>query len=293
VLRAARSKLATAGVINATAEAEWLLEAASGTARNELVARDPDVEPSVESAFGALVSRRMTGEPLQYVTGVAGFRHLELAVGPGVFIPRPETELVAALAMERLPANGTVVDVGTGSGAMALAIAQERPDARVLATEVSPDALAWATMNRDALGLDVEVHQGDLLGCLPRDLAGLIDVVVANMPYVPTEEASFLPGDVVRHEPHVALFGDAGGLALVERVAAAARDWLLPGGWLVLEIGDRQGGRVVSVLEDLGYVDVTIRLDYAERERIAEARLPRESTISPRQLGCSPQARPA
>lgn len=221
-----------------------------------------------------LVERRMGGEPLQYVTGVAGFRRLELAVGPGVFIPRPETELVAARAMDRLPANGTAADVGTGSGAIALAVAQERPDARVLATEVSEEALEWATKNRDALGLDVELHHGDLLGCLPRDLQGRVDVVVANMPYVPTEEASLLPGDVVRHEPHVALFGDAGGLSLVERVADAARDWLAPGGWLVLEIGDRQGSRVHALLEELGYTEVAVHLDYAQRERIAEATLP-------------------
>jgi release factor glutamine methyltransferase len=274
LLQDARRKLASAGVVNDAAEAEWLLESAVGSTRSQLVTLDPLIEPAAVERLRGLVERRMSGEPLQYITGVAGFRHLELAVGPGVFIPRPETELVVERALTRIPSQGTVVDVGTGSGAIALSIAQERPDARVLATEVSGDALEWATKNRDGLGLDVELYHGDLLEPLPEELRGRIDVVVSNMPYVPDEDAALLPADVVRHEPRVALFGAPGGLALIERLAGDARAGLRPGGWLVLEIGDRQGDRVLALLGALGYAEATVHLDYAARERIVDATVP-------------------
>ena len=271
MLQDARGKLSKAGVVHAAVEAEWLMEAATGTPRSAIVTADPDVDVTSEKKLDTFVARRSNGEPLQYITGVAGFRRLVLAVGPGVFIPRPETELVAERAMARLPRGGTIVDVGTGSGALALSIAQERPDARVLATEISSDALAWTTKNRAALGLPVELHLGDLLDCLPRELTGCVDVVVSNMPYVPEEDAALLPADVVRHEPAVALFGSTGGLALIERLAGDARSWLRAGGWLVLEIGDRQGERVVDLLEGRGYEGAEIHRDLNGRERIAEA----------------------
>jgi release factor glutamine methyltransferase len=270
----ARTKLGSAGVVNAAREAEWLLEHAAGLDRSDLVARDPDLDSDVAGTMAALVDRRATGEPIQYITGVAGFRHLELAVGPGVFIPRPETELVAERAMDHLPRDGVLVDVGTGSGAIALSVAQERTDARVLATERSPDALRWAAKNRDALELDVRLVECDLLDGLPGDVARKVDVVVANMPYVPVEDAEFLPADVVAHEPSLALFGDRGGLAQVERVVAAAREWLSPGGWIVLEIGHRQGERVAALLARHGYTDERVDDDLTGRERIAEGRWP-------------------
>lgn len=260
-----------AGVVNASVEAAWLLESASGLPRTEIVALKPQLDEVTVERLAALVARRTTGEPIQYITGVAGFRHLELAVGEGVFIPRPETELVAELAMSRLVNAGTVVDVGTGSGALALAIAQERPDAAVWATEISPAAMAWAKKNRDALGLPVELVQGDLLEDLPEHLAGAIDVVVGNMPYVPAEEAEFLPADVVAYEPAVALFGSTGGLEVVARLAETARAWLRPGGRLVLEIGHGQAAAVEEMLRGFGYDDVASHDDLAGRERMADA----------------------
>lgn len=221
-----------------------------------------------------LVRRRLAGEPLQYVLGTAAFRRLELKVGPGVFIPRPETELVAERAMARLPHDGMLVDICTGSGAIALAVADERPDARVVASELSPAALQWATSNRDSLGLHVEVLHGDLFEPLPRDLVGQVDVVVSNPPYVDPDERASLPRDVVDHEPEEALFAPATGTSVIERIAAGVADWLVPGGWLVLEIGETQGDAVREILRAGGFAGVEIAPDLTGRDRIAEGRWP-------------------
>jgi release factor glutamine methyltransferase len=205
---------------------------------------------------------------------VAGFRHLELAVGPGVMIPRPETELVAEQAMDKLPRGGTLVDCGTGSGAIALSIAQERPDARILATELSPSALRWAEKNRAALGLELELIACDLLEGLSAELAPQVDVVVSNPPYVPLSERHLLPRDVLEHEPHEALFAGADGLEVIVRLAPEAIRRLRPGGWLVTEIGDGQAAAVRRLLEETGYMDVSIRPDLTGRDRIASAHSP-------------------
>lgn len=206
--------------------------------------------------------------------GTAAFRRLELRVGPGVFIPRPETELVAERAMARLPSGATLADLCTGSGAIALSVADERPDALVVASELSPEALRWAASNLDSLGLQVALFQGDLFEPLPTDLAGRLDVVVSNPPYVDPDERSILPRDVVDHEPAEALFAPERGTAVIERIADEARTWLRRDGWLVLEIGETQGEGVRKILAERGYVDVAIEQDLAGRDRIAEARWP-------------------
>ncbi len=211
---------------------------------------------------------------MQYVLGTAAFRRLQLRVGPGVFIPRPETELVAERAMALLPRGGVLVDLCTGSGAVALSVADERPDARVLATELSPAAAQWARSNRDALGSRVELLQGDLFEPLPADLGGRVDVMVSNPPYVDPGERSVLPRDVVDHEPPEALFAPGAGTSVIERIASQAPDWLRANGWLVLEIGETQGARVRDLLSTWDYRDVSIERDLAGKERIAEARWP-------------------
>ena len=265
--------LEASGSVFARREAEWLLEAATGLSRAQFIAADRPLDKHERARFTDLLVRRVAGEPLQYVTGVAGFRKLELAVGPGVFIPRPETELLAERAMQRLPRRGTIVDVGTGSGAIALSIADERPAAHVWATEVSPEAFAWAQKNRDALGSDVELVLGDLFDGLPAKLEERIDVVVANPPYVPESGRAFLPMDVVGHEPKVALFGSDDGLSVIRRIVADARRWLRKRGWVVLEVGDRQGSAVADLLAAAGYRDAAVHRDLTGRERIAEARV--------------------
>ena len=258
------------GVETAHNEARWILEAAAGQTRTEL-ALQPNVDPSVEQRALEYARRRADGEPLQYVTGVAGFRRLNLLVGPGVFVPRPETELVVEKAMSRLPQGGTLIDVGTGSGAIALSIADERPDARVLATETSPDALEWVRKNQLALNISIEIIETDLLDGIPDEFRGEIDVIVSNPPYVAETQRGILPDDVVDHEPHVALFGGHEGTDVIERLASSARDWLKPEGWLVLEMGAGQGESITSLLKRFDYRDVTVGVDYADWPRVTEA----------------------
>ena len=244
--------MAEAGVHNADREARWLTEAARGSALDELV------------------RRRIAGEPLQYLTGIAGFRFLALEVGPGVLIPRPETEVVAQFAMDRLPANGIAIDVGTGSGAIALALKHERPDARVVATDLSGDALTWARRNRDRLGLDVELIEGDLFEGVSVELQGGVDVVVSNPPYVADEERASLPSEVKDHEPEIALFAPGDGLSVIGRLAREAKRWLRPGGYLVLEISPSQANEVKVLLGE--YRDAAIHPDLTGRDRVAVAR---------------------
>jgi release factor glutamine methyltransferase len=270
-----RGILEEAGIDNAAREAEWLLEAATSKQSSEMIAAsDQGISEMTAHRALKLASRRAAGEPLQYLTGVAGFRYLQLKVGPGVFIPRPETELVAARAMSRLPDGGSLVDIGTGSGAIALAVATERPQARVWATERSPIAMEWARRNRDELDAAVTLIRGDLFEGLPADLEGALDVVVSNPPYVADTDAHLLGEDVRNHEPHEALFAGLEGLLLVEVIASEARRWLRDGGWLVMEIGYDQAKKVADLLARLDYSDVDVSQDLAHKDRIVEARWP-------------------
>ena len=277
VLRRVEAVLQAGGrgisLVTARREAGWLVEAATGKSGAELVT-EAHIEKLAEEQALALARRRARGEPLQYVTGVAGFRRLELAVGPGVFIPRPETELVVERAMERLPEGGTIVDVGTGSGAIALSIAKERPDARIIATEISAEAMVWATRNRTACGARATLLLCDLLEGLSGKLRGRVDAIVSNPPYVRASDRHLLPSEVREHEPEQALFASRGGLAVLDRLAKEAASWLRTGGWLVLEIGERQAEGVRMLLEESGYSDISVHPDLAGRPRIAEARAP-------------------
>ncbi len=189
-----------------------------------------------------------------------------------MFIPRPETELVAERALELLPRGGTLVDLCCGSGAIALSVADERPDARVVASELSPAAAEWVTTNERALGLRVELFAGDLFDPLPAELRGAVHVVVSNPPYVDETERDLLPRDVVEHEPPDALFAPGSGTSVIERIVAEAPAWLEPDGWLVLEIGETQGAAARTLLGERGFAHVAIRRDLNGRDRIAEGR---------------------
>jgi release factor glutamine methyltransferase len=266
-------RLHTAGIEGARREAFWLVEAATGLSRSEIVASRPGVNTEQVRRAEEFAERRCAGEPLQYVTGVAGFRSIELSVGPGVLIPRPETEVVVEQAIKRLPHAGRLVDVGTGSGAIALAVATERRDARVIGTESSPDALRWARQNAERLGLDVELVECDLLDGLGEPLRRAVDVVVSNPPYVAESERDSLPPEVVDHEPHSALFAGSDGLEVIRRLAHDARKWIKSGGWLVLETAGDRAAPVAEELQRLGYESVAIRNDLNRLERIAEGRV--------------------
>jgi release factor glutamine methyltransferase len=232
-----------------------LLAAAMGVDRAALVA-DPGraIEPEAARAFQDFARRRVQREPVAYILGVKGFRRLELVVDPRVLIPRPETEHVVEAALE-LPHVARVVDVGTGSGAIALALADERPDLRVVGTDVSADALAVARANAARLGLPVEFLQGDLL----EPVSGAIDAVVANPPYV--EVGSTLAPEIGRHEPAVALYGGDDGLDVYRRLAPAAA--IAPfvafevAGWMAEAVGElvHAEGFAIEVRRDLAGID--------------------------------------
>lgn len=227
-----------------------------------------------EARYFRLVGQRAAHMPLQLLVGSAAFRHLEVAVTDGVFIPRPETELVAGAAIEaaRARPRPLVVDLGTGSGAIALAVAQEVPGARVLAVDISPDALTLARRNAELLGLPVDVLQGDLTDpALLAEHAGTVDVVVANPPYLPAGVA--VPAEVADHDPAAALWGGgAGGIELPRAALDAAGRLLRPGGRLVLEHDETQGAMLRAAAAAKGFVDATVHRDLTGRDRYLTAR---------------------
>jgi len=272
LVRAVAARLAAAGCVSATAEARWLLEEVLELQPGELARRGGDSVPGPARArLAAMTARRAAGEPLQYVVGWAPFGALRLSVGPGVFVPRPETEGLAELAASRLrahPAPRLAVDLCTGCGAVACFLADAVPGARVLATELDPGALAWARRNAGRHG--VELLAGDLDGPLPPELAGRVQVVTANVPYVPSDQIELLPRDVRDHEPRLALDGGPDGLDVLRRAAALAPRWLAPGGVLLSEIAEDQGSAATEALAAAGYDEVRLHHDLAGRHRVVE-----------------------
>jgi release factor glutamine methyltransferase len=266
-LAEAASALASAGCPSPRVDAEWLLAHVLGGTRTDLYAGDRELDDEAARRFRTLVGRRATREPLAYVLGEWGFRRLTLAVDPRVLIPRPETEVVVerCLALLEGVAGPSVLDIGVGSGAIALAIADERPDASVVGTEVSPEALAVAEENRRRAGVDGRVRF--VRGELVAGEGGPFDLVVSNPPYVTPSELPLLEPEV-RHEPAGALVGEGRHAA----VARAALGTLRPGGALVLEVGDGQATAVASVLREAGYEEIHVSKDLAGVERIVEGK---------------------
>lgn len=262
-------------VPNARREGELLMECVTGLSRSAMYA-SPDFEPSAvrERRFQDLVMRRMHSEPLQYLTGAASFRRLELLVGPGVLVPRPETEVVAgrALALIEPVAAPTVLDVGTGCGAIALSIAAERQDARVWATDISAEALEWAEANVKALRCDrVSLLQGDLFAPLTSEMKCSFDLIVSNPPYLTGEQVLAGPPEVRDHEPRLATVAGPTGLEVTGRLIAQAPNWLKPGGWLLLETWEGQA-EAVSELLSRSFADIVPSRDLTGKVRVVEAR---------------------
>jgi release factor glutamine methyltransferase len=268
VLRRGTDYLARHGVDAPRANAEALLEHVLGVDRTSLLTatRAPDADEA--RAYGRALCRRASGTPLQHLTGEHAFRHLVVAVRPGVFVPRPETEILVdvALAAIRDVASPRVADVCTGSGVVALSIAQERPDATVVASDLSLDAVALARENAAALGLTVDVRPGDLLEAID----GPLDLVTCNPPYVPSDRRDALPPEVLA-DPSLAVFG---GPDIVERLYAEAATRLASGGAVVVEIEASTGATIGALAEAAGYVDVAVHPDLAGRPRIVSARRP-------------------
>jgi release factor glutamine methyltransferase len=272
VVRHAADYLEARGVEAPLSSAEVLLAHTLCTSRSGLYAREAGLSNAEARAFGRALCRRSLGTPVQHITGEQGFRRLNLSVRPGVFIPRPETEVLVGVALDAIAGTRApvVIDVGTGTGAVALAIADEHPGARVWATDRSPQAVALARQNAESLGLSVQVVHGDLLASLPRDLRGRVDLVVSNPPYVSPEAFDALPADV-RTDPREALLG---GLEGYERLAAEAASWLDPGGTLALEIEETQGAAVCATLRAAGFDGAKVVPDLNGRDRVVLAHRP-------------------
>ncbi len=222
--------LRAAGCVYAEDEAELLLE--SGQDLDDLVAR------------------RVAGEPLEWILGWAEFADLVITVRPGVFVPRRRTELLAAEAIARLQPAAVAVELCCGSGAVAAAMLQEVPFVEVHAADIDPVAVACARENVP----NGNVHHGDLYAALPADLAGRVDVLAANTPYVPSDEVAFMPSEARDHEPRHTLDGGPDGLDLLRRISAGARDWLAPGGHLLIEVSQRQLPVAMAAFESDGLV---------------------------------------
>ena len=272
--RAAADVLRGAGVASPERDAELLLAHVLDVPLGRLVLVD-DVSPAQQERYDALVARRAAREPLQHLTGTAAFRHVELLVGPGVFVPRPETELLAGWAIEAALEREApvVVDLCTGSGAIARAVKDEVPAADVHAVELDEGAWAWA--ERNLAGTGVDLRHGDFATAF-EDLLGTVDVVVCNPPYIPLEAWESVAVEARDHDPHLALFSGDDGLDAIRVLAVRAALLLRPGGVLGFEHADVQGEAAPAVLRGTGrWHEVADHRDLAGRPRFTTARLAR------------------
>lgn len=265
---------ASKGLENARLQAELLLAAVLGVNRLDLYLQfERPLHTSEVDRYREYVRQRLQRVPVQYITGVAAFRQLELAVTPAVLIPRPETEVLVDVALELLPEGGRVLDLCCGSGAVALSLAQEAAAAEVVAADVSAAALEVAKANGQRCGLAerVEWHCGDLFA--PLHGTELFDLVAANPPYVCSSDLAQLAPEVRDYEPHLALDGGEDGLAYYRRIAQEAADFIRPGGYLLLEVGDGQSAAVEDLLaRSVRLTEVQIRLDLNQIPRVVVAR---------------------
>lgn len=254
------------------AEASTLVAHVLGVTPTELLLRDPPGEED-RARLDSLVEDRRSGIPLQHLTGVAHFRGVSVAVGPGVFIPRPETELIAGFAIDRareVTRNPVVVELGAGSGAISLAITDEVANASIHAVEVSEDA--WPYLTKNVAGTPVDVRLGDMADAF-FDLDGTVDVVVANPPYIPLGEYLGVPIEVREHDPLLALFSGDDGLAAMRVVAEVAARLLRPGGWVCVEHADAQGESAPAVFTAHGsFANISDHRDLNGRPRYVVGR---------------------
>jgi len=274
LLREAKTQLAESGI--SEIDAEHLMAHVLGLSRMDLhnpvlvestLATISDTEV-IQEQFFALLDRRINHEPLQYLTGIAPFRYLEIQVGPGVLVPRPESELLVQAVLNHitnLPSPVSVIDLGAGSGALSLAIATEAPTSRVIAVEKSPEAIFWLKKNTSVIAENVRVVEGDVADVLPGVKC---DVVIANPPYIPDEQP--LPRDVAGFEPHIALFGGPTGMELPKRFIDAAARLLKPAGVLVIEHTEDQAIAMAAELA-IDFEDIAVHDDLVGRPRWTSA----------------------
>jgi release factor glutamine methyltransferase len=273
--------LTAAGIDTPRVDAELLAAHALGIDRNELKRRlilGDTFDAAMLAAFETLINERAKRIPLQHITGKAAFRYLELAVGPGVFIPRPETESVAGagiaylskLIQHRTELKPIAVDLCTGSGAIALALATECPKANVYAVELTESAHNWAARNIAKIAPQITLIRGDARTAL-TELNGQVDLVISNPPYIPPTEIPADP-EVAEHDPASALYGDGvDGLEIPRGIAAAAARLLKPGGLFVMEHGDNQGAAVIELVRQQPFTAIAINPDLTKRDRFVTA----------------------
>lgn len=261
------------GIDGARLEAERMLSQATGLSRVELYAsHDRPLTDAERAAYREAIKRRAAGEPLQYVIGEAPFRHLVLKVRPGVFIPRPETELLVQAVIDwsqaRAGERTRVLDLCTGTGAVALSLARELEGVAVVAVDVSPGAVACAQANATRLGLTdiVEIRQGDLFDAVGE--GERFAAIVANPPYVPQDAMGGLDAEVREHEPALALDGGEGGLDVLTRIIVSAPAFLEAGGLVALEVDETHAEAVAGLARDHGFGAITVAADLAGRDRI-------------------------
>jgi release factor glutamine methyltransferase len=267
-VRRVAQELEESGVPSPRVDAEILVAHVLGVSRSEVYSADDQLSEEELRRLHSAQERRRLREPLAYILGEWGFRRLTLKVDPRVLVPRPETEVLVERCLEHLRdlSEPCVLDVGVGSGAIAIAIADEHPAARILAVDRSADALAAARENLARTPVDgrIDFGQGNLLA----GISGPFDLVVSNPPYVSPEDFDTLEPEVRLFEPREAIVG----LGVGAEIAGAARAVLAPGGWLLLECGDGQAADLAAELEDLGYSDIVRTRDLADRERVVEGR---------------------
>lgn len=268
--RRAVEVLERAGVETPSADARLLLSELFSLSPAEVPMSEREIAGDKAKLLEEALRRRAAREPLQYILGRAYFYDIELEVTPAVLIPRPETELLAEWAVSELPERGKLLDLGTGSGAVALAVAHARPDVRVIAADLSPAALEVAERNRRRLGCaNVELVISDLFSAFAPDET--FDVVAANLPYVPESDRAALAPEVLLHEPETALFAPGDGMAVMLRAAAELGARLVPGGSAGFELDPRQAAAVCAAFEAAG-LTAAVRRDLAGRERFAIGR---------------------
>lgn len=276
-----RERFDSIGIEDARVDAEYLLAAAMGCDRMSLYVRhDAVVSSEAKTAFRDMVKRRLAREPVAYLVGKKGFHalDLELAVDARVLVPRPDTEHLVDWLLEELSAEASqdapILDVGTGSGAVALAVAKARPEARVTACDVSEDALAVASENAQREGLPVKFVRADLMDGVQAPQGGW-RAIVANLPYIPSAELDGLQPEVARWEPRLALDGGPDGLDLIRRLIVQAESALAPGAGLYLELGHDQAEAVRRLMTAAGFEQVAARKDYGQIERVVRGFRPR------------------
>ncbi|MBR2910202.1 MAG: peptide chain release factor N(5)-glutamine methyltransferase [Lentisphaeria bacterium] len=264
-------QFAAAGIETPAVDAALLISEAAGISRLDMILYpERELCPETETFLRKLAQRRCQREPLQYITGKAYFRDLILSVNPAVLIPRPETELLVDFALKKTPRNGRLLDIGTGSGAIAIACATERPDLAVTAVDISPAALEKAKENSKANGAEnIRFLESDLFSAVEGEK---FDFIAANLPYVTEEEYSELAPEVREHEPVLALTAPDEGFLLIQKTVEALRRHLKPGGKAAFELSPFQASRLKNLLETLGF-SAQISLDLTGRERFVFAEM--------------------